>query len=82
MSRFVIGGGGREHTLAWKLAQSETVSLSVYDLSGRLVSDAAAKEYARGLNTVSFDFNHLNDGVYILQMKTKEGVYTRRLVKA
>ena len=38
----VIGGGGREHTLAWKLAQSDSVT-KVYAIPGSKAMEDVAE---------------------------------------
>ena len=61
-------------------SSSSDAQLSVRNLSGQVMQVSAVKLNS-GLNNFERDISELQEGIYFLQLNTKEGVVTRRIVK-
>lgn len=59
------------------LDTDEPTEISLLDLSGKVLQS----KVAQGTNRALVDVSQLRDGVYLLQLKTDNGVSTHRLVK-
>jgi glucose/arabinose dehydrogenase len=59
-------------TIGFVLAKESTVKISVYDISGRLVSEIANGTYPAGSHGVQFHAEHLASGVYFAVLKSGE----------
>jgi len=55
--------------VAYSLAEAADVTLTVYDLSGRLVASLAQGTRAAGMHTVTFDGRDLASGVYVAHLQ-------------
>lgn len=64
MNILVIGSGGREHAICWKLQQSSKVS-NVYVLPGsEAIASLPKTECVKGLNLKDFKVRIENDGKF------------------
>ena len=63
----------------FELQNSNNVSLKMYDVSGRLISDLSGKAFVNGLNSVSLPAT--NNGIYILELRNAEGRQSLKFVK-
>lgn len=60
-----------EVSIGFKLAKSEKISLSLYDLKGKLIQEIKQNQfYTFGNHQINVDINHLNEGIYIYKLKT------------
>ncbi len=66
--------------LAFTLPEASTVTVNVYDVSGRLVSTPANARYAEGTHHVAFDASALPTGVYIARMNAGATTMTTKLL--
>jgi hypothetical protein len=55
-------------TVSFSLPEAGTVSVSIYDVAGRLVRTLAAGNYAAGIHPLRFDAGALPSGVYVARM--------------
>ena len=69
-------------TINFTLAETGPVSLSVYDLSGRLVDTVVDGELEAGPHACVWDASGRSAGVYLYTLATPDGSLTRRLVVA
>lgn len=60
--------------------KSEKISFSLYDLKGRFVTQFADITIQAGDITVPFDVPPLQKGLYILQMRTSQGLIRKQIV--
>ena len=67
-------------TINYSIASPGHISLSVFDISGRLVSNLVDTEMAAGEHSVVFDATSLNRGVYFYRLQTGGETVTRRCV--
>jgi len=67
-------------TVSYELAIDGKVSLSVYDLSGRLVETLVSGEQTAGRHSVSWDSSTSATGVYLLRLETAGEAITKRTV--
>ncbi|MEM1054394.1 MAG: S8 family serine peptidase [Bacteroidota bacterium] len=68
-----------EATLAWTLAQPETVTLEVVDLLGRVVQTVREGHSEAGAHVARVDANRLAAGVYVVRLQAGEEMRIRRL---
>lgn len=62
-------------SITFDLPQNDTVSLNVYDGTGRLVSVLLQQvSYNAGSHTLRFDASHLTSGIYLYRLETTSGV--------
>jgi len=55
-------------TIRFEVAETVPVSVGIYDMSGRLVGEAASGIYAAGMHDVSFSAGHLPSGLYFARI--------------
>ncbi len=67
-------------TISYDLPRLSVVTLTVYDLLGRRVTDLASGRQPAGKYEVSFDATDLPSGVYVYRLAAGEYVKTRRMV--
>ena len=66
--------------LSFDVPQSSRVTLSVYDITGRLVQTLADRMYPQGSYRVTFDGASLPSGMYFVRMQAKDFSKTQKLV--
>jgi YVTN family beta-propeller protein len=66
--------------IPFDLRSDTHVRVSVYDISGRLVSHVADQRYNAGRHNVTFHAAGISSGVYIVRMQTSAGVQTAKMV--
>ncbi len=66
--------------IAFSLPAAETVSLKVFDVLGREVSDLIEGPVAAGSYTIRFDVSHLASGAYIYRLVTPTHTAVMKLV--
>jgi len=67
-------------TIRYELATDSAVSLSVYDLSGRLVETLVSGNQTAGRHSVSWDSSAEATGVYLLRLEADGEAITKRAV--
>lgn len=71
------------HTESWinlSLKKSGSVSLTVYDLNGRILYQLGNYHMTQGETTIPLDASRLQKGNYILQMRTDQGVLRKQIL--
>jgi Protein of unknown function (DUF3500)/Secretion system C-terminal sorting domain len=69
-------------TLSFTLPQDMSVTLSLYDMTGRVVKAISQGKMFKGDNAITVDLNHLPAGLYNYTLETSNGERaTKRLVK-
>ncbi len=63
-----------------KISQSGVLSIKVYDIIGREVSQIINKFYEAGTHKFFFNANELSSGVYLLRMNIGEKYFTHKIV--
>jgi len=61
------------------ITSTQAVSLRITDLMGRVVYTGELKKYPAGANTIRFEAGNLENGIYLLQMKVDNGVYSKKI---
>jgi len=62
------------------LPDQDTISINLYDVSGRLVSKITEARLGRGLNTISLDGSRLRTGLYFARVTTSQGVTSAKVL--
>lgn len=65
-------------SIRFELPSDQTVTLSVFDLSGRKVATIASGVYYAGSHEVRFDASSFSSGVYFYQLQTETATLTRK----
>ena len=63
-----------------KISQSGVLSIKVYDIIGREVTEIVNKFYEAGSHKFFFNANELSSGVYLLRMNIGEKYFTHKIV--
>jgi hypothetical protein len=66
-------------SVRFALPEAGFVSLSVYDVTGRLIASIANGEFGVGEHTVSFDASALSSGVYVYRLNAGGQTLTRKM---
>ncbi|RPI06627.1 MAG: T9SS C-terminal target domain-containing protein [Ignavibacteriae bacterium] len=71
-------------TFSFALPQEALVSITIYDIHGRMMSSQFHGRYRAGVHKVTFDGSNFASGVYfvrsIMQMQDKQEVFTKRMI--
>jgi hypothetical protein len=66
-------------TIAFTMPAKGRVSVKVYDVRGRMVSELVNGEREAGRHAVTFDGTRLSSGLYMYQVTTKDQTITRQM---
>ena len=66
-------------TINFNLTKSDYVSLKVFDISGREVSQLVSENLKAGSYQVPFNAGELSSGVYFYQLRTSSSVITKKM---
>jgi hypothetical protein len=66
--------------IGYQLPEAGSVSIQVFDVTGRLVATLVDGQVAAGRHQVRFDAGSLSSGVYIVRMQTSAFVESRKIV--
>jgi hypothetical protein len=70
----------QQATISFRLAEQQSVSLSVQDVSGRTVARLAEGRFDGGAHSVRWDARNLNNGVYFYRFSAGDQQQTRKLI--
>lgn len=65
--------------LVFNLKNAGDVTVTVYDLSGKVMNEIQANQLLAGDNTIALDMNNVNNGIYFVNIKADKAVVTKRL---
>ncbi len=69
-------------TVSYNLNNSSKTEIRIYDVTGKLVLLNKTEELSVGYNTAKIDVSDLNSGVYMVELKTKEGSSMKKFIIA
>src|SRR5262249_34367765 len=67
-------------TISFSLPQQQKVSVTIFDVSGKLVKSFPETDYSGGEHRLTWNAENLSSGSYVLRMETLKSVETRKLV--
>ena len=67
-------------SISFSLPQSETVSLKIFDMNGRLINAVAEKVFAAGEHQLKWDATNVRAGIYILKMQAGNYAETKKVI--
>lgn len=67
-------------TLGFDLKENAAVSVNVYDISGRLVSNVANTDFAIGTQKINISLNEVNNGIYFVRVNAGTTTTTLKMV--
>jgi hypothetical protein len=73
---------GEKTTIEYRLRQSSSVHIVVFDALGRLVASSFEENRNPGLHRYVFDARALKNGVYRYSIVTQSGIQSRRMIVA
>jgi len=66
--------------ISFALPASEHVELSIYNVSGQKVAELLNQQMSAGVHQITFDAQSLSSGTYIYQLKTSDGVLSKKFM--
>ena len=66
--------------ISFSLDESQVVKLSVYNLSGQLVSELVNRKLDKGLHKINFNANELNSGIYFYELECEGFTKTNKML--
>lgn len=67
--------------LEFNLTETKNVSISIVDITGRIVKNILSKNLQPRKNNITIDLIELNSGLYFCKIKTDENFQTIKLIK-
>jgi len=67
--------------IEFQLNNSETVSLTIYDLQGKTIATPTIGDKDQGKQKVTISTAHLPKGIYLVQMNVGKEIITRKIVR-
>ncbi len=67
-------------SIRYSLSRNDVVTLSVYDVNGRLVQTLLERTMPAGEHSLNFDAGHLPSGLYIARLQSKTATATHKLM--
>lgn len=67
-------------TISYTIPQSGTVSLDIYDITGRFICNLTNEEQSAGRHTVVFDASNLAGGIYFYKLTTSNKSITGKMI--
>ncbi len=67
-------------TIVFTVPRQDDVTLSVYDVSGRMVEELYSGNLKQGAYEVNFAGDNLASGVYIYRLTTSEGAFSKKML--
>lgn len=65
--------------IVFTITSPQAVSLSIKDLMGRTIYTGPPKKYPAGENAIRFEAGNLDNGIYLLQLKVDNDVYSKKI---
>ncbi len=65
--------------ITFELAESGFVRLAIFDVLGREVAELVNEVRSSGIHSAQFDASMLSSGVYVYQLQTQAGVFTKQM---
>ena len=67
-------------SIDYKVPHSQNVEFKIFDLTGKTVQSTSTKSNHSGINTIQINVEHLNNGLYLYQMKTDDFQEVQKLI--
>jgi hypothetical protein len=67
-------------TISFSLSDVSKVSLTLFDINGRLIKRLANMQFHNGSHQITLDTKELNSGIYLLRMQSSESIETRKII--
>lgn len=68
-------------TIEFILTESQDLSLSIIDVTSRLIKTISTKDISSGKNKIAIDLSELNNGIYFCKINSKENIQIIKLIK-
>ena len=68
-------------TISFNTESAENISISIIDLTGRVVKSISSQHFQSGENKITVDLSELNNGIYFVQIKSNAIFYSSKLIK-
>ncbi|HKJ82339.1 MAG TPA: T9SS type A sorting domain-containing protein, partial [Ignavibacteriaceae bacterium] len=66
--------------IKFNLPSSSNVKLTIYDITGRKVTDLVNQELSAGVHTVDFDASNISSGVYFYRIQAGSFVQSKKMI--
>lgn len=68
-------------TIEFTLPLAEDITISIYDVTGRMVTTVSPVNLTAGKNKITVDLSTVNNGIYFLKIQSNENLQTVKLIK-
>lgn len=68
-------------TLEFYFPKNETASVLIYDITGKVVQELAMQNFSQGKNIFLIDMVEMKSGLYVVELKSNQGVKRIKLIK-
>jgi len=68
-------------TIKFTLPESELVTLSIFDITGKHLKTILSKKLSKGNHQIKWNAEVLNEGVYFIRLETNKGIKTMKMIK-
>ena len=65
--------------VSFSLENSQQVEMKIYNMIGEVIYTEGIKEYGAGQNIISIDGKQMQSGIYFINMKIGENIYTKKV---
>ncbi len=66
--------------ISWQLAVGSPIRLSIYDLTGREVTELVNEQQPAGHHAIEFDATNLASGIYLYRLKAGNFIHSRKML--
>jgi hypothetical protein len=67
--------------LTFTTLETETITISLYDITGRLIKTINQGQKTKGTFNSKIDLSQQESGIYFLKLRTKNGEYVRKIIR-
>ncbi|MCD4683103.1 MAG: T9SS type A sorting domain-containing protein, partial [Bacteroidales bacterium] len=68
-------------TIEFTLPESELVTLSIFDITGKHLKTILSKKLSKGNHQINWNAEELNEGIYFIRLETNKGIKTMKMIK-
>ncbi len=67
-------------TIKYDIVKAQSVKVTIYDIIGREVATLVNEQQQPGSYEIKWDASNVSSGIYFYQLKTKDYVYTKKMI--
>ncbi|OYU94195.1 MAG: hypothetical protein CFE21_17345 [Bacteroidetes bacterium B1(2017)] len=67
-------------TISFENKENREIEISILDLQGKIMKELVKNNFAVGKHELSFNVKDMNSGLYLIEVKTPEGLFVHKLL--